>query len=85
MQSKVIRADYRSPNYAYREVTHLFTNNDSVTEFNLAACKNTPIRILSDDHLNGTNTEEMERMHMRKLSELKARDAQGLETGCNVL
>ena len=80
LKSKVIKHDYHKPDYPYKKVPHLFATNAAVADFNLAARKNTPTRILADDHLNGTCSEEMARIFMQRMGEKKAKDAQGLET-----
>ena len=80
ISSKVIRADYRNRDYPHKEVTHLFSTNAAVHDFNIAARKKTPIHILADDHVNGACSKEIERIHLDKMKDIDPKDAQGLET-----
>ena len=78
LESKCIREKFSNTNYPYKGITHLYSRNQDVEDFNHAVRRNIPIHIEADDHLNGTCNEELTRIHLQQMKEKPAKDCQGL-------
>ena len=78
IRSKCVNDRYTDPKYPHRAITHLFSTNKAVDEYNIAARSQQPIKIIADDHINGTSNAELTRVHLAAMKEKKAKDAQGL-------
>ena len=80
ISSKCVNDRFTDPEYPFKTVTHLYCTNKAVEEYNIAARSHEPIRIIADDHLNGTSNEELTRVYLAAMQEKDARESQGLSS-----
>ena len=79
LRTKQLRQDFTTQNYQHKSVTHLFGKNETVNDFNKNVRTNEPIMITAKHHVGGSCNETLQGIHLNKMKDKKAKEAQGLE------